>query len=288
MPLTAQPDLPTLRDIVRVHGLDARKALGQHFLLDMNITRKIARLAAVAPGDQVIEVGSGPGGLTRALLETGATVTVIERDQRCLDLLADLADAYDGHLHIRCEDALRTDYSALLGANGTAHLVSNLPYNISTQLLTGWLTANHGQWRRMTLMFQKEVADRILATSGGKTYGRLSVLSQSAATVRRGFDLPAQAFTPPPKVASSVVVFDRIDTVTAPLAAVEMVTKAGFSQRRKMLRTTLKPVFGAQTADILTREGIDPSTRAEQVSVAQFQALAQRLAQDQPDNRDIV
>ena len=164
----------------------------------------------------------------------------------------------------------------MLGANGTAHLVSNLPYNMSTQLLTGWLTANHGQWRRMTLMFQKEVADRILATSGGKTYGRLSVLSQSAATVRRGFDLPAQAFTPPPKVASSVVVFDRIDTVTAPLAAVEMVTKAGFSQRRKMLRQSLKSVPDA--LDALTEVGIDETRRAETVSVTEFIELAKALS----------
>ncbi|MEL6111651.1 MAG: 16S rRNA (adenine(1518)-N(6)/adenine(1519)-N(6))-dimethyltransferase RsmA [Pseudomonadota bacterium] len=274
LPPSPSPDLPPLREVVRSHGLDARKALGQHFLLDMNITRKIARLATLDAEDTVIEVGPGPGGLTRALLEIGARVTVIERDQRCLDLLAELGAAYEGQLTIRNEDALRTDYAALLPANGTGHLISNLPYNISTQLLTGWLTAHQGRWQRMTLMFQKEVADRILAPPGDKTYGRLSVLSQSAAGVRRGFDLPARAFTPPPKVASSVVVFDQITTPLAPLGTLEAVTRAAFSQRRKMLRTTLKPVFGTQTQAVLTAAGIDPATRAEQVSVAQFSGLA--------------
>ena len=276
--MTHSDSLPSLRDVIKDHGLDAKKNLGQHFLLDMNVTRKIARLAALGADEYCVEIGPGPGGLTRALLETGAHVCVIECDERCLDLLAELSTAYPDQLTIRSEDALRTDYSTILPHDGRGHIISNLPYNISTELLTRWLTHNAGQWHRMTLMFQKEVADRILAAPDSKTYGRLSVLSQSVANPHRGLDLPARAFTPPPKVASTVVVFESLPTPFAAIKSLENVTRHAFSQRRKMVRSTLKPVFGAHTLDILAEMDIAPTARAEQLSVATFQALAKRAA----------
>lgn len=276
--MTSPDALPSLRDVIKSHGLDAKKNLGQHFLLDMNVTRKIARLAGISSSDRIIEIGPGPGGLTRALLETGAKICVIERDERCLDLLAELELAYGGQLTVRSEDALRTDYSALLPDDASGHIISNLPYNISTELLTRWLTRDNGRWQRMTLMFQKEVADRILAPPDSKTYGRLSVLSQTASHPHRGLDLPARAFTPPPKVASSVVVFEALPTPFAALKSLEHVTRHAFSQRRKMLRSTLKPVFGDNTLDVLNDLGIPPTARAEQLSVATFQSLAQAAA----------
>lgn len=270
--------LPPLRDVIARHDLGARKSLGQHFLLDLNLTRKIARAADVAPGDRVLEIGPGPGGLTRALLEAGARVIAVERDARCIAALEELSDAYPGKLEIVEADALVVDERALVGP-GPLKICANLPYNISTELLIKWLRANHAVrgrlWDVMALMFQKEVADRILAAPGSKTYGRLSVIAQAASQPRRAFDLPARAFTPPPKVDSSVVVFAPAPTRLENIAALERVTQAAFGQRRKMLRSSLKPLFGVETEAKLAAAGIDASARAEEVGVGAFLKLAE-------------
>ncbi|MFN3960874.1 MAG: 16S rRNA (adenine(1518)-N(6)/adenine(1519)-N(6))-dimethyltransferase RsmA [Parvularculaceae bacterium] len=268
--------LPPLREVIARHDLGADKAFGQHFLLDLNITRKIARVAAAGPGDVVIEVGPGPGGLTRALLETGAAVIAIERDRRFTPALDDLKAAFPGALTIVEADALAVDERALLNG-ATAKIVANLPYNISTELLVKWLAANHEAaplWSQMTLMFQKEVADRILAAPGSKTYGRLSVIAQAASRPSRAFDLPARAFTPPPKVQSSVVAFAPAPARVETLARLEKVTQAAFSQRRKMLRSSLKPVFGAEVEARLAAAGVAATRRAEEIAVADFLTLA--------------
>ncbi len=269
--------LPPLRDVIARHDLGANKAFGQHFLLDLNITRKIARAAAAGPADTIVEVGPGPGGLTRGLLETGARVIAIERDRRFIGALEELRESYPSALTIVEADALGADERALAGS-GTIKIVSNLPYNISTELLVKWLVANHAGeaplWSQMTLMFQKEVADRILAAPGSKTYGRLSVIAQAAARPRRAFDLPARAFTPPPKVESSVVTFDPAPARLPNLAALERLTHAAFSQRRKMLRSSLKPLFGADTEMRLASAGIEATRRAEEVDIAGFLRLA--------------
>lgn len=276
--------LPSLRETIEAHGLGAKKSLGQHFLLDLNITRKIARLAGVGQGDAVLEIGPGPGGLTRALLEAGARVAAIERDRRCLDALAELDRHYPDQLTVVEADALGVDERGLLGAAAPVKIVANLPYNISTELLVKWLKAGPALWSVMVLMFQKEVADRILAAPGAKAYGRLSVMAQVASLPARGFDLPARAFTPPPKVASSVVVFHPppqrdADAAGAPgaLAALEKVTQAAFSQRRKMLRSSLKPVFGTRLGAALALAHARETQRAEELTVVQFRALAKAL-----------
>jgi 16S rRNA (adenine1518-N6/adenine1519-N6)-dimethyltransferase len=268
--------LPPLRDVIARYDLGADKAFGQHFLLDLNITRKIARAAGAAAGDRIIEVGPGPGGLTRALLETGAQVSAIERDRRFVAALEELRNGYPETLTIVEADALRIDERRLTSA--PVKIVSNLPYNISTELLVKWLVANHGGaplWSQMTLMFQKEVADRILAAPGSKTYGRLSVIAQAASRPRRAFDLPARAFTPAPKVASSVVTFDPSPSCLADIAALERLTQAAFSQRRKMLRSSLKTLWGAETEARLAAAGIAATKRAEELSVADFLRLSQ-------------
>ena len=270
-------DLPPLREVIARHDLSALKAFGQHFLLDLNITRKIARAADAKAGELIIEIGPGPGGLTRALLETGAEVTAIERDRRCIAALEEVAEACDGRLKIIKADALKTDERALAGGR-LVKIVSNLPYNISTELLVKWLLANHEEtplWSSMTLMFQKEVADRILAAPGSKTYGRLSVIAQAASLPRRAFDLPARAFTPPPKVESSVVVFDALPARIENIATLERVTAAAFGQRRKMVRSSLKPVFGEGLSDALAAIGISGTARAEEINVGQFLGLAE-------------
>jgi 16S rRNA (adenine1518-N6/adenine1519-N6)-dimethyltransferase len=265
-------DLPPLRESLAEHGLLARKSFGQHFLLDLNITRKIARLAAVGAGDRVIEVGPGPGGLTRALLETGAQVTAVEKDERFRPMLEQLAAASSA-LQLVFADALEVDEGDLAG--GGAHIVSNLPYNVGTPLLIKWLT---GPWRpaSLTLMFQKEVADRIVARAGGAAYGRLAVIAQAACHVQRVMEAPARAFTPPPKVDSAVVRLDpRPDPPSAArLHALERVTAAAFGQRRKMLRSSLKALGGEA---LIERAALDPQARAETIDVAGFMRLAELI-----------
>lgn len=271
--------LPPLREVIRAHGLDARKSLGQNFLLDLNLTAKIARAAGDLAGRTIVEVGPGPGGLTRALLAAGAPrVIAIERDSRCIPALAEIAAHYPGRLTVIEGDALATDIAALT-AGGPSRIVSNLPYNIGTALLIGWLT--RGDWppfyESLTLMFQREVADRIVATN--KTpddYGRLGVLCGWRAAAQILFDLPPAAFTPPPKVRSSVVhIVPRARPEACDLAALERVTAAAFGQRRKMLRQSLKSLGDAGA--LLNRAGIDAQRRPETLSVSEFVALANAL-----------
>ncbi|THD65308.1 16S rRNA (adenine(1518)-N(6)/adenine(1519)-N(6))-dimethyltransferase RsmA [Phenylobacterium sp.] len=264
--------LPPLRDALAAHGLMAKKAFGQHFLLDLNITRKIARLAELKPGDRVIEVGPGPGGLTRALLETGARVTAIEKDQRFRPLLEDLAAATAaGALTLVFADALAADEAELMEGD-PGHVVSNLPYNVGTALLIKWLT---GPWRpsSMTLMFQKEVAQRISAAVDGDAYGRLAVIAQATCAAQTVMDVPARAFTPPPKVESAVVRLTPLADRPSPerLDALQKLTAAAFGQRRKMLRASLKSLGGEA---LIGAAGLDPQARAETVDVAGFLRLA--------------
>ena len=263
-------DLPTLRDDLEAHGLWANKALGQHFLLDMNITRRIARTAGDLQGAYVIEVGPGPGGLTRALLEAGAHVTAIEKDARFLPLLEPLIEWSGGKLNLIHGDALEVDEAAL--TPGPAHIISNLPYNVGTPLLIKWLKA--GGWRGpMTLMFQKEVAQRIVAKPGDDAYGRLAVLTQARCHARLEFTVPARAFTPPPKIASAIVRLVDRDDAYDDLKALERVTAAAFGQRRKMLRGSLKALTPEAEA-LLERAGIAPTARAEEIDQTGFRALA--------------
>jgi len=271
--------LPPLRDVIEQYGLAARKSLGQHFLLDLNITRKIARAADVGPGDTVLEIGPGPGGLTRALLESSAHVTAIERDARCIDALGGLGVHYPGKLKIIEADALAADEKAIAKSQ-PIKIIANLPYNISTELLVKWLKAGPDLWSLMALMFQKEVADRILAAPGSKTYGRLSVLAQAASMPSRAFDLPARAFTPPPKVDSTVVLFQPPARPFEHIKTLEAVTQAAFSQRRKMLRSSLKTVFGASLGAALDACGIQETQRAEEISIKQFKQLAARQSKE--------
>ena len=263
--------LPPLRDTLAEHGLLAKKSFGQHFLLDLNITRKIARLAQVGDGDHVIEVGPGPGGLTRALLETGARVTAVEADPRFAPLRDELAPATGGALTLRLEAALTTPEAAD-AAGAPAHMVSNLPYNVGTPLLIKWMTGTFIP-ASMTLMFQKEVADRVAAEPGSDAYGRLSVISQATSHAAVVMDVPARAFTPPPKVASAVVrLTPRADRPEqARLDALQTVTGAAFGQRRKMLRSSLKVLGGEALCEAA---GLDPQARAETIDVAGFLALA--------------
>ena len=271
------PELPPLREIIRRFDLGARKALGQNFLLDLNLTRRIAREAAPLDAANVIEIGPGPGGLTRALLIEGARhVTTIERDKRCIAALEELAAAFPGRLTIVEGDALAIDPAPLVAA--PRKIVANLPYNIATPLLIGWLGEIRA-YASLTLMFQKEVAERLAAAPGTDAYGRLSVLTQWLCTVRIAFDVPRQAFVPPPKVTSSVV---QLTPRAAPLARcdqadLERVTAAAFGQRRKMLRQSLKSL-GGDTASLIVAAGVTPTARAEELSVEQFCALARAAA----------
>ncbi len=278
--MAAAPDLshlPRLRDALDAHGLSADKRFGQHFLLDLNITGKIARLAGLPDAEApVIEVGPGPGGLTRALLAAGARVVAVEKDARFLPLLAELAAAAPGRLHVVHADALAVDEAALLAEAGwadiPARVVANLPYNVGTPLLVKWLT---GPWtpHSMTLMFQQEVAERICAGVDTDAYGRLGVLAQALADARTVMTLPAAAFTPPPKVDSAVVRLEpRADRPSpARTTALERVTGAAFGQRRKMLRSSLKPLGGEA---LCLAAGLPPEARAETVDVAGFLRLA--------------
>ncbi|HRJ68737.1 MAG TPA: 16S rRNA (adenine(1518)-N(6)/adenine(1519)-N(6))-dimethyltransferase RsmA [Beijerinckiaceae bacterium] len=273
-------DLPPLREVIREHGLVARKALGQNFLLDLNLTSRIARAAGPLEGHVVLEVGPGPGGLTRALLAAGADrVIAIERDERCLPALAEIAARYPDRLDVISGDAMAISPDRLI-AGRTTRIVANLPYNVGTALLIGWLRAPTWPpfWKSLTLMFQKEVAERIVATpQTPESYGRLGVLAGWRARSRILFDVAPSAFTPPPKVTSSVV---ELVPNPAPLPcqvqALERVTAAAFGQRRKMLRQSLKPLGDA--AALLERAGIDGTRRAETLSVAEFVTIANAVA----------
>lgn len=263
-------DLPTLREDLEAHGLWANKRLGQHFLLDLNITRRIARAAGDLRGKIVIEVGPGPGGLTRALLEAGAHVIAIEKDERFLPLLEPLIEWSDGKLRVVQGDALKIDQEALAG--GRASIASNLPYNVGTELLVRWLKA--GAWRGdMTLMFQKEVAQRIVAKPGSDAYGRLAVLAQARCHARLEFTVPPRAFTPPPKVASAIVHLSDRDDAYPHLDAIERVSAAAFGQRRKMLRSALRSLTPEPEA-LLHAAGLVPTARAEEIDQPGFRRLA--------------
>jgi 16S rRNA (adenine1518-N6/adenine1519-N6)-dimethyltransferase len=267
--------LPPLREVIERFGLRARKELGQNFLLDLNLTGKIARAAGPLEGSTVIEVGPGPGGLTRALLAHGTgRVIAIERDPRCVGALEEIAAHYPGRLEIVPGDALKTDFSALVGDARDVRIVSNLPYNIGTQLLLNWVAVPVWPpfWRSLTLMFQKEVAQRITAAPGEDAYGRLGVLAGWRTEAKILFDVPRQAFTPPPNVTSSIIhITPRAAPLPADLRKLERVTEAAFGQRRKMLRQSLKPLGGEA---LLGRVGIDPTRRAETLSVEEFVRLA--------------
>jgi 16S rRNA (adenine1518-N6/adenine1519-N6)-dimethyltransferase len=273
--MTSPDGLPPLRDVIRTYGLAARKSLGQNFLLDLNLTGKIARAAGDLAGSTVVEVGPGPGGLTRALLFNGAArVIAVERDERCLPALEEISMHYPGRLEIVAADALGTDLAGMAGRERPVRIVANLPYNIGTELLIRWLTA--AEWppfyASMTLMFQREVAERIVAKPGDDAYGRLGVLAGWRAEAKILFDVPPQAFTPPPKVTSSVVsIVPRETPMSADLRALENVTRAAFGQRRKMLRQSLKPLGGDA---LLLAAGIDGTRRPETLSIGEFVSLA--------------
>ena len=265
------PSLPPLREVIARYGLDARKKLGQHFLLDGNLTARIARQAGDLSGRHVVEVGPGPGGLTRALLDTPATsVLAAEVDPRAIEALGELVAASAGRLQVVAADATRTDLAALVPA--PRQIVANLPYNIATPLLIGWLR-QAGAWERLTLMFQLEVAERIAAAPDTPAYGRLSVLAQWCATAVLLMRIPPDAFVPPPRVWSAVVGLAPHPVQPDPglFFAMERLTAAAFGQRRKMLRGSLRALGGAA---LLDRAGIAPDRRAETLSVAEFDRLA--------------
>jgi 16S rRNA (adenine1518-N6/adenine1519-N6)-dimethyltransferase len=273
--------LPPLRSIIEALELSARKSLGQNFLLDLNLTRRIAREAGPLTGETVLEIGPGPGGLTRALLLEGAArVIVVERDPRCLPALEQIAEASDGRLSIHMGDALEYDEASLSGG-APVHVVANLPYNVGTPLLVKWLsTESWPPWfRSLTLMFQREVAERIVAAPGSNAYGRLSIISQWRTRPRILFDVNRSAFTPAPKVTSSVVRFDLLahPRGDAVLRDLERVTAAAFGQRRKMLRSSLRSL-GAFSDQMIEKAQLNPTSRAEEVPVEGFAALARALA----------
>src|ERR1700728_71799 len=294
--MLAADGLPRLSDVVAAHGLDARKALGQNFLFDLNLTGKIARAAGPLAGVAVVEVGPGPGGLTRALLSQGAKkVIAIERDSRALPALADIGAHWPGRLEVIAGDALRIPEEALIAKAGGApiRICANLPYNIATALLTGWLTA--GPWppfyERLTLMFQREVARRIVATPAERAdYGRLAVLAGWRTEARILFDVAPAAFTPPPKVTSSVVeLIPRAAPAPCDAPTLSSLTQAAFGQRRKMLRQSLKgfaAARGLDVASLIAAAGLEPTMRAEEVEVTGFVALA-RAAVGSPSKNDI-
>ncbi len=272
--------LPPLREVIEACGLTARKSLGQNFLLDLNLTRRIARAAAPLEGATVLEVGPGPGGLTRALfMEGAAKIVCVERDSRCLPALSEISEAYPHRLDIVEGDALRIGLDDL-GLTGPVKIVANLPYNVATPLLIGWLKADWPPiYESMTLMFQKEVAQRLAACPGSKTYGRLSVMAQWRCDVKRLFDVAPKAFLPAPKVTSSIVQLVPIQSGSpgCNVRDLERVTAAAFGQRRKMLRSSLKslPVC---TKSLIESADLAPTTRPEDVDVAGFCRLAERFA----------
>jgi len=269
-------ELPPLREVIARHGLSASKSLGQNFLLDSQLLDRIARVPGPLEGETVYEVGPGPGGLTRALLGAGARLVAVERDRRCLPALAELSDHFNGRLRVIDGDAMTIDEQAEVGAG--AHIVSNLPYNVGTALLVRWLMSEQWPpwWRSLTLMFQKEVAERIVARPGSAAYGRLAVLAQWRSEAKIAFGVHRSAFVPPPKVMSAVV---HIRPAAQPEgvspATLERLTAAAFGQRRKMLRQSLKSLPGALGA--LETLGIDPARRAETLDVGEFVAIARLL-----------
>lgn len=270
-------DLPPLRDVIATHGLNAKKSLGQNFLLDLNLTSRIARSAGSLEDCTVLEIGPGPGGLTRALLAAGARkVIAIEKDSRCLPALAEISDYYPGRLEVVEGDALDLDPVALTGGGGLVRIAANLPYNVGTQLLINWITTPQWPpfWSSLTLMFQKEVGERITAAPGSKAYGRLGVLAGWRCKGGILFDISPKAFTPPPKVTSAVV---HLTPNSAPLPcdlrALEKVTAAAFGQRRKMLRASLKSL-SPKAEEIIVRSGLEPTARAEEIDIPGFVALA--------------
>jgi 16S rRNA (adenine1518-N6/adenine1519-N6)-dimethyltransferase len=273
--MSAIDDLPPLREVIRRHDLRAKKSLGQNFLLDLNLTSRIARAAGPLSDVTVVEIGPGPGGLTRALLAQGARVIAIERDERAIAALAEIAARYPGRLDVVAGDALDVDLRPLVG-EAPARIVANLPYNIATALLVTWLTLEPWPpwYDRLVLMFQREVAERITAAPGSKSYGRLSVLAGWRGEARMLFDIAATAFVPQPKVTSTLV---ELVPRAAPLAcdprALQRMTQAAFGQRRKMLRQSLKSL-GVDPLDLLAAAGIEPTARAEEIPVEGFVALA--------------
>ena len=272
-----RPPLPPLREVIATHGLQASKALGQNFLLDEQLLDRIAAIPGPLEDAPAFEVGPGPGGLTRAILRAGARLVAVERDHRCLPALAQLSEAFPGQLRVISGDAMKVDAHAEAGEG--AHIIANLPYNVGTALLIGWLSAQWNPlpwWSSLTLMFQMEVAERIVAKAGGDHYGRLAVLAQWRGDARIAMKVHRSAFTPPPKVMSAVV---HITPKPAPadvqLKTLERLTAAAFGQRRKMLRQSLKGLPGALTA--LEAAGIDPQRRAETLSVDEFVEVARLM-----------
>ena len=289
--MTAIDDLPPLREAIRRHGLSAKKSLGQNFLLDLNLTTRIARAGGPLDGVTVVEIGPGPGGLTRALIAQGASrVIAVERDDRATAALGEIAAHYPGKLTVIEGDALEIDWSrapASSSAEGgqsrmvenATRIIANLPYNIATALLVRWLAAEPWPpwYDSLVLMFQREVADRIVAPPGTKQYGRLAVLAGWRTEAKIMFDVAPSAFVPPPKVTSSVVqLVPRIAPLPCSRATLERVTTAAFGQRRKMLRQSLR-ALGSDPQSILAAAGIDPTARAEDVTVERFVALANAL-----------
>lgn len=271
-------DLPPLREVIARHGLSASKALGQNFLFDEQLLDRIAAIPGDLDGRNVLEIGPGPGGLTRALLRAGANVTAIEMDKRCLPALAELSLAFPDRLQVIEGDAMKIDHGELMGGEPFA-VVANLPYNVGTALFTRWLSGEDWppQWTSLTLMFQQEVAQRIVAPPGGSAYGRLAVLSQWRSTAKLAMKVHRSAFTPPPKVMSAIVHVVPAQMPSGVSARVlERVSEAAFGQRRKMLRQSLKGVPGA--LDALDTLGIDPQRRAETLSVAEFVDIARVLS----------
>ncbi|MES2492661.1 MAG: 16S rRNA (adenine(1518)-N(6)/adenine(1519)-N(6))-dimethyltransferase RsmA [Pseudomonadota bacterium] len=271
------PNLPPLREVIARHGLIATKALGQNFLFDEHLLDRIAAVPGKLAGKAVLEIGPGPGGLTRALLRAGARVTAIEMDRRCLPALAELAEAFPGQLTVIEGDAVKIDPAALF--DEPYAIVANLPYNVGTALFTGWLSGESWppQWSSLTLMFQLEVAQRIIAETNGDAYGRLAILAQWRTTAKIAMKVHRSAFTPPPKVMSAIV---HVTPADAPegvsMRKLERLTEAAFGQRRKMLRQSLKGLPGALKA--LASVGIDEQRRAETLSVAEFVSVAQEMS----------
>ena len=279
--MSAIDNLPPLREVIATHQLSARKSLGQNFLLDLNLTAKIARQAGDLSACDVLEIGPGPGGLTRGLLSEGARrILAIEKDQRCIPALAEISEAYPGRLEVINGDAL--DIDPLTHLTPPIRVAANLPYNVGTELLVRWLTPKEWPpfWQSLTLMFQREVAERIVAQPGSKAYGRLAILAQWRAEAKIAINLPPGAFTPPPKVSSAVVHLTALDKprFEADAATLSRVVAAAFNQRRKMLRASLKGV-APDIEDHLSAAGIPPTERAEQVSLEAFCALARSLKQ---------